>query len=423
MVCKSFKKYIVCTTKSICCIILIEIIYSSYIFNKSSFADMKQNAPFLLNPTQRRYGPPQRYVDFRPAAQTTCSKTRTRTFIGLCVLIWIYTILATMQSSYYTVVRMYNGTATLDTSRTAMIPLERYRAVISRNGTLHMSGDRNESHVDNKPSTAKTVSSNTINKGTKTVIKTPKTVTAPKTATAIVKKKATTKKAPPKPPPTIPSVIKSKLVSSSENTSLKIYSSELYAKSKTALSKITKRPATKKVPTSQASKYIKDNSHSIANFQFNPDMVICKAEVSNHTTLILFTTMFHTTYKQYLFNNTLTNYALLKPYVLPVLFITDTAMVENSGHLINKACEIGWTVIVAPVTTQYGFPILNAMYFSVINLYPSVPWVGYTNADILYTQRLPKVLDYMQRTPELANISFMSSRRINTYVSKTFYKI
>ena len=73
------------------------------------------------------------------------------------------------------------------------------------------------------------------------------------------------------------------------------------------------------------------------------------------------------------------NWALLGPYVKPILF-TQT---PNSS-LNTIAHENGWDIMAVPRTNQYGTPFIRDMYFVAYKSYKSM-YYGYTNGDILFS--------------------------------------
>ena len=216
---------------------------------------------------------------------------------------------------------------------------------------------------------------------------------------------------------TMPSEIKKKLNEITVHASLAIYSEVLYNRAMRAISYIQIPPAPKKVKEKAKPTQIKRLSLGYPDYVHNPNLTICSSKQHSETKLILFTSMFHSASKQYLFNNTLTNYANLLPVVQPVLFICDMDTIDHSGYLVMRACNLGWAVYACPRRTQYGYPILNSMFFHCMYTYKQVQWMSYANADILFSSQLTTVLEFVDTTPSFANITFMSSLRTNVYVS------
>lgn len=136
-------------------------------------------------------------------------------------------------------------------------------------------------------------------------------------------------------------------------------------------------------------------------------------ESVNRKHLMIFgTTFYHEENKQFIFNNTLHNWQLLRKWnVLPVLFISELEMMDRSGHLVSQACQLGWIVAMTPACSPAGYPILPSL-FNFMSHWQAL-WYGYSNGDILFTDLLPKNLKYALAE----DILFVTGSRYNAGVS------
>ncbi len=102
--------------------------------------------------------------------------------------------------------------------------------------------------------------------------------------------------------------------------------------------------------------------------------------------LTLFTTLRDVKVRERLHNQTLMNWASLKPSVLPVLFV----MPNDSEYWTWRATELGWRVEKVPRTRE-NVPIVKAMFNVTSQKYPS-PFIGFANADNLFGNSLTDTL-------------------------------
>ncbi|XP_069113653.1 uncharacterized protein [Argopecten irradians] len=91
-------------------------------------------------------------------------------------------------------------------------------------------------------------------------------------------------------------------------------------------------------------------------------------------------------------NNTLRNWAQLKPHIQPVLFTQETLLAE-------EATEKGWAVL--PVRKAgRGVPILKYMYKDAMERYNST-FYAFSNGDILYSQSLIETLQTVLKSSQI----------------------
>ena len=152
------------------------------------------------------------------------------------------------------------------------------------------------------------------------------------------------------------------------------------------------------------------------------DLIMCNQSVTTETKLVLITTMPYSPLKEFIFNNTITNWSRLKPHVLPVLYIAKIDILENSGILIHRACSLGWVVAIAPTIITSGFPMLRHMLSYTASRWKA-PWYGFSNGDILFTDKLVSTLDAVSTDPCLQRVEFLTSQRRNAVVSINLFCI
>ena len=124
--------------------------------------------------------------------------------------------------------------------------------------------------------------------------------------------------------------------------------------------------------------------------------VICEASkllANSKPMLTLFTTFYDNPEKFYIFNNTLTVWHQLQPEVVSILYVTPN---ENKtepylNYLINRACDLGWSVLVPPVGNHSSYPILTDMFLTAYKQ-TETKWYCYANGDILFDDTLVAAL-------------------------------
>ncbi|KAK2148468.1 hypothetical protein LSH36_496g01027 [Paralvinella palmiformis] len=104
--------------------------------------------------------------------------------------------------------------------------------------------------------------------------------------------------------------------------------------------------------------------------------------------LTMFTTMKDIALREQIHANTLLNWAALSPWLVPILFASNSLTEERWS---NAASGLGWTT----VRTNYAIgevPILKRMFKSVEERGYDTPFIGYANADVLFDDELIKTL-------------------------------
>lgn len=101
--------------------------------------------------------------------------------------------------------------------------------------------------------------------------------------------------------------------------------------------------------------------------------------------LVLITSMYHSTVKQYIFINTIINWSnLTAPSRLqPVLFLTHMDIVEKSGILLYSAYLRGWIIAVAPDCLKSRYPLLQSMFHFGRDVVPNANWYVYIKYSFL----------------------------------------
>ncbi len=130
------------------------------------------------------------------------------------------------------------------------------------------------------------------------------------------------------------------------------------------------------------------NPHRISSKRSNPQCINRHSTPRNLSgrLLTLFTTLRDVKVRERLHNQTLMNWASLKPSVLPVLFV----MPNDSEYWTWRAMELGWRVEKVPQTRE-DVPIFKAMFNVTSQKYPS-PFIGFANADNLFGNSLIETL-------------------------------
>ena len=100
--------------------------------------------------------------------------------------------------------------------------------------------------------------------------------------------------------------------------------------------------------------------------------------------LTLFTTWNDNNAKYLVHNNTIRNWLLFRPYVVPVIF-------TNEPSIASECRRKGWDVLPARVTAADDIPVLKFMYIDAMKKYKST-YYAYSNSDILFTGNLVDTL-------------------------------
>jgi hypothetical protein len=140
------------------------------------------------------------------------------------------------------------------------------------------------------------------------------------------------------------------------------------------------------------------------------------------TRLVLATTIFFSNATAYLTHNTLRNWARLRPFIQPVLYVTPTASQAQGPATVKLACSLGWDVFIAPESNSNNFPVLRAMMQDVKQKY-AAPMLGYANGDILFDASMPQTVEFFlqhHRSFVTKDYQLIVGIRIDTPVSTFF---
>ena len=137
--------------------------------------------------------------------------------------------------------------------------------------------------------------------------------------------------------------------------------------------------------------------------------------------LVLLTTMFYSDRNLYIFRNTLRVVAsMMKDQlnVKPVMFIEDTNsfLQAKAEDFIVDACNLGWTVLLAPHCNEYGYPVFKSMFDVVMSTWDA-EWYGYMNADMLFDASLMQTIEYIEAKSDVITVPMLVGRRYNVEVS------
>ena len=108
-------------------------------------------------------------------------------------------------------------------------------------------------------------------------------------------------------------------------------------------------------------------NESISRIELSKKPICPQDEEKETFYLTLFTTMYASPSKFFIFNNTLHVWAKLQPFVNPVLFMTPKDIAQ-APDLVSTACSLGWNVYAAPLCNREGYPVLKSMYEVVIEV-------------------------------------------------------
>lgn len=123
--------------------------------------------------------------------------------------------------------------------------------------------------------------------------------------------------------------------------------------------------------------------------------------------LLLFTTFHPTLPKSHIFENTLRNWALLRPIVQPVMFY-DTDLNRKWKERLKS---LGWGLVPIPKPNAYDLPVLRFLFETAIDMYPA-HYYGYANGDVLFDESLVLTLHALYQHPVIEDF-FLIGRRIN----------
>ena len=123
--------------------------------------------------------------------------------------------------------------------------------------------------------------------------------------------------------------------------------------------------------------------------------------------LLLFTTFRPSLTKSSIYENTLRNWAQLRPAVQPLMFY-DKSLPAHWKELLKK---LGWALLPVPKYNSHDLPILRYMFETATDSFPALHY-GYSNGDILYDESLVLTLESLYRHPVVEDF-LMVGRRIN----------
>ena len=123
--------------------------------------------------------------------------------------------------------------------------------------------------------------------------------------------------------------------------------------------------------------------------------------------LTLFTTFKASYNKSFIHKNTIRNWELLSPDVIPVLF-TDLNVPSST---VDYARERKWHIFSIPQRSKGGMPILRYMFLEAQKLFHT-RFYGYANGDILFDRGLPDTIHGLMRlNKSLSEVLIVGQRR------------
>lgn len=147
------------------------------------------------------------------------------------------------------------------------------------------------------------------------------------------------------------------------------------------------------------------------------DHIVTKPIECHSPLLTLFTTFKESQAKRNIYANTLQNWARLRPYVIPVLYVVEDSVNDanrtkdaTGAFMTDEATAQGWTVVRAPEVWD-GLPVLRTMFSDVIQR-SKTPFYGYANGDILFVENLIQTLCHVQQNVNWTQF-LVTSRRTN----------
>ena len=129
--------------------------------------------------------------------------------------------------------------------------------------------------------------------------------------------------------------------------------------------------------------------------------------MDNKAILTLFTTFKESRIKSYIHRNTIRNWGLLSPDVLPVLFID----LKAPSAIVDYTRKSKWHILPVPRMSESGIPILCHMFLEVQRLF-NTTFYAYANSDILFDRNLTDTIHELIRLKKnLTNILIVGQRR------------
>ena len=133
--------------------------------------------------------------------------------------------------------------------------------------------------------------------------------------------------------------------------------------------------------------------------------------------LTMFTTFRNSETERYIYENTIRNWQLLSPDVIPILF-TEVEQSDRKG-IAHFAVQHGWQVLPVPKTSSMGIPILRHMFLEAQKTF-NTKFYCYANGDILFDRNLTDTIRYLQTSAHGGHIDklLMVGRRSNWSIAK-----
>ena len=140
---------------------------------------------------------------------------------------------------------------------------------------------------------------------------------------------------------------------------------------------------------------------------FNLNSSAHEPSLKNEAILTIFTTFKDSYNKSYIYKNTIRNWGLMSPDVIPVLF-TD---MNESSSVVEYARQMKWHIFPVPKRSDGGIPILRHMFLEAQRLFDT-PFYGYANGDILFDRGLPDTIHGLIRLKKnLTNVLVVGQRK------------
>ena len=134
--------------------------------------------------------------------------------------------------------------------------------------------------------------------------------------------------------------------------------------------------------------------------------------ISNKPILTLFTTFRESESKRFIYENTIRNWHLLSPDIIPILFTDNDP--NKSTSVAHFAMQQGWKVLPVPKTSPKGIPVLRHMFLKAQEKFDT-QFYCYANSDILFDRNLTDTLRFLQSSARGGRIDklLMVGRRSN----------
>ena len=132
-----------------------------------------------------------------------------------------------------------------------------------------------------------------------------------------------------------------------------------------------------------------------------------ETSMDNKAILTLFTTFKESRNKSYIHRNTIRNWGLLSPDVVPVMFTG----LNVPSSVLDYAHQQRWRIFPAPRKSKSGIPVLRHMFLEAQRLF-NTTFYAYANSDILFDRNLTDTLHELIRlNKNLTRILIVGRRR------------